>query len=305
MLTTHIPKPVLTNISGDCGAENRPAVGVIVPDLVNPVHIEAAGCIERLARADGYTTLLCNAGSSAEESGCRDAMYAAGVRGLIVMCAGIESHALYAAPPVPAVLLGSRTEVPSLDYVVLDDYHAAYLVVSRLVTRGHRRIAFLSYEGAQGYSALDRMNGFRKAVKRSETPLSTEVISLPSENLADSCAAALALLDAPNRPTAVVAQNDYIAYGVLEALELRGLHAGRDVQVIGFDDLSFSMLAKLELASVAAVDGPVAKRAYRLLARRMSGEARCGRTGVVLAPRLVIRASCPDCSAPERRDGVC
>ena len=206
--------------------------------------------------------------------------------------APINKQWLYEKAPIPAVLLGSRTESCGLDYIVLDDYHAAFLVVSRLASCRHRRIAFLSYPGAQGYSALDRMNGFRKAVKRQgESQFEISIRTLPSEQLAVSCAETAKLLALPERPTAIVAQNDYIAYGALQAVSEAGLAVGRDVAVIGFDDLEYSWLSKISLSSVACEGPNLAARGFALMQRRLIEQGRAGRCGILLAPRLVFRRS--------------
>ena len=299
MRTDSVVTPVLRQGAGLFGmaapADARPAIGVIVPNAENPVHEEAAEQIALLAGARGLSVLREDAhGLEETERACYQRLLAAGVAGLIVMPVSARAHALYRDCPVPCVLLGSRTEVASLDYVVQDDYYAAYLVVSRLSQCGRRNIAFLSYPGAQGYSALDRQNGMLKAVKRSElSDLRVRITVLPSERLTDSYEAAKTLLTSDNAPNAIVGQNDYIALGALQAMEDLSLVPGRDVAVIGFDNLSLSSLPKIRLSTVTTVDMSVAERAFSLALRRIGEGTRAGRCGCVLAPRLVFRDSFP------------
>lgn len=274
-------------------------LGAVIPNNENPVHAEAAERLERLCRAAGFGFKLESAGADTEAASpdgahgrCIERLLSGGVSGIFALSAPVERQRLYEKVPVPTVLLGSRTESQTLDYIVLDDYHAAFLVVSRLARCRHKRIAFLSFPGAQGYSALDRMNGFRKAVKRQgESQFDIRIATLSSERLADSCAAAAALLAQPEPPTAIVAQNDFIAYGALQAVSEAGLTVGRDVVVIGFDDLEYSSLPKLGLSSVACEGPNLSTRGFMLMQRRLA-EGRCaGRCGILLAPRLVFRKS--------------
>ncbi len=270
----------------------RPVLGVIIPGVENPMYGERALRVRRLAEARGYDVCIENAAESARgEAGCIESLVMRGAKGLIAMPATGALHGLYENLPVPAVLLGSRTESPCLDYVVLDDYHAAYLVLSRLVLCGRRRIAFLACPHAQGYAAADRLNGCQKAVRRQPESERSQFIlrPLPSERLAESYAAARALLTLPEPPTAIVAQNDYIACGAVQAISEAGLTAGKDVAVVGFDDLLFSRLPKLRLSSVTAAGAPLPDRAFSLLLRRLTEPSRAGRCGIVLAPRLVLR----------------
>ena len=270
----------------------RPVLGVIMPGIENPMYGERALRVRRLAEARGYDVCIEDAAENARgEAGCVERLLERGVKGLIAMPASGITHGLYENLPVPAVLLGSRTESPELDHVVLDDYHAAYLVVSRLALCGRRRIAFLACPQSQGYAAADRLNGCQKAVKRQPEGERSQFILRPlaSERLAESYAAARALLTLPEPPNAIAAQNDYIACGAMQAIFEAGLRAGKDVAVVGFDDMLLSRLPKLRLSSVAASGAPIADRAFSLLLRRLTEPARAGRCGLVLAPRLICR----------------
>lgn len=268
-------------------------IGVMIPDSINPVHAENASNIERVALRAGFEVRVVNAlGKRVGEEQCLDELLSAGVSGICTMSVSTGAHALYENSPVPVVLIGSRTVVPSLDYVVLDDYHAAYLVVEKLVRCKKTRIAFLSYKRAQGYSAIDRANGFYKAVHRNGDPSLTIVVEdLPSEELRASFFATKKLMELPEPPTAIVAQNDFIAYGALQALDELDLQPGRDVAVIGFDNLLYSQLPKMPLSTVSVMGRTLPERAFDLLLRRLHTPGPHGRCGIVLAPRLIYRNS--------------
>ena len=133
-----------------------------------------------------------------------------------------------------------------------------------------------------------------KAVRRSSFPdLSVRITVLPSEKLEAGYAAATQLLTSDQPPCAIVGQNDYIAYGALQALDDLGLAAGRDIAEIGFDNLSLSTLPKIRLSTVTTVGDSVAQRAFSLLMRRLTEPSRAGRCGCLLAPQLVFRESFP------------
>lgn len=268
-------------------------LGVMIPDSINPVHAENASRIERLAARAGFSVEVMNAfGTRAGEEQCLNKLLDQGAAGICTMSVSTGAHALYEDLPIPAVLIGSRTVVPTLDYVVLDDYHAAYLVVQKLVECRLTRIAFLSYKRAQGYSAVDRANGFFKAVKRNEdTTLTIVVEDLPSEALRDSFMATKKLMALPTPPNAIVAQNDFIAYGAMQALDELNIKPGKDVAVIGFDNLLYSGLPKMRLSTVSVWGKPLPDRAFDLLLSRLNAPGPHGRCGIVLAPQLLYRKS--------------
>ena len=102
--------------------------------------------------------------------------------------------------------------------------------------------------------------------------------------------ASTALLDLPERPTAVFAANDELAGGLIEAARRRGLHVPQDLSVVGFDDTQIASIASPPLTTIRQplTDmGAVALRTALRLARRESIDSH----HVELATQLVVRSS--------------
>ena len=97
------------------------------------------------------------------------------------------------------------------------------------------------------------------------------------------------LLDLPQPPTAILTANDVCAFGAMRALQMRGLQVGKDVSVIGFDDIS---LADHWQPSLTTISQPFRKIGFSLmqsLVSIISGEKSLPQT--MVEPKLVIRQS--------------
>ncbi|MGA5302054.1 LacI family DNA-binding transcriptional regulator [Nucisporomicrobium flavum] len=119
--------------------------------------------------------------------------------------------------------------------VVIDDTEGGRLAAQHLRDRGHRRVGYLLERQVSDYEsqAIKRLSGFRGVMAEA----GAEVAVATSDNSVDAARrAAAALLDAADRPSAIMAHHDVLAVGVLLAARDRGLRVPADVAVMGFDD---------------------------------------------------------------------
>lgn len=128
--------------------------------------------------------------------------------------------------------------------VVIDDRTGGRTAAEHLRDRGHRRVGYLLERQVSDYEsqAIRRLTGFREVIAAA----GGSVAVTSSDNSVDAARAAAAdLLDAADRPTAVMAHHDALAVGVLLAARDRGLRVPQDVAVMGFDDGEMAMAADL------------------------------------------------------------
>jgi LacI family transcriptional regulator len=265
-------------------------IGVLVPDLTNPVFPPIVEAIERVLAEAGYVVLLAGTGGEpARERLLLERMAAQGADGLILASAatGTEAAALTARLGLPAVLVNRRLPGAALPAVVSEDAAGMRLVVRHLLGLGHRRIAHLA--GPRGVAtAADRLRGFRDALREAglEPAGVTAAGAYTREAGRD---AARALLVGP-RFTALACANDLLAIGALDALREAGRAVPRDVSLTGFNDMPLLDLLDPPLTSVRIQHAAMGGEAARLLLAALRGEATEART-LRLAPALVPRAS--------------
>jgi len=278
-------------------------VGIVVPDLTNPVFAPMVrGAAEVLDRA-GYTTVIADTDNDAEkESEAFDTLRSRQVDGLLVASARRDDGAVQelAERGVPTVLLNRRTERTLLPSVTGDDVSGMEQAVRHLHGLGHVRIGHLS--GPSGLSTgLQRGRAFRQTMHELgcdlDPALSEECATYSIE---EGARAARVVLDRA-RPTAFVAGNDQIAIGLLDVLAERGLACPGDVSVVGYNDMPFVDKLSPPLTTIHVPYVQVGAEAARILLRWFQDGA-AAPTTISLAVDLVVRGS--TAAAKETSRGV-
>jgi DNA-binding LacI/PurR family transcriptional regulator len=174
-------------------------------------------------------------------------------------------------------------------WVDVDGGAGTAAAVRHLARLGHRRIAFIGWP--EGSATGDRRaEGFGRALAELGLPYDAQ-LDVRIEDGAERGANAFGrLLDLDEAPTAVICVSDTIAVGALSALSARGLVAGRDIAVTGFDDTPIAPLLTPPLTSVRQPLEAVARRIVSDLTSVLAG-ADGNPAGELLAPELIVRAS--------------
>ncbi|MFW6721608.1 LacI family DNA-binding transcriptional regulator [Streptomyces sp. MAR4 CNY-716] len=201
-----------------------------------------------------------------------------------------ETRARLAAKRIPLVAIDPPAEPGAgVRSVGCTNWQGGLAATRHLVELGHRRIATITGPQAT-WSARARFDGYRAALLEAGLPVDEELVHRADFFAPDGRAGALALLDLPEPPTAMVAANDGQAFGVLQALAERGLRAPADMSVTGFDDTPVAAWAAPPLTTVVQPLEAMAATAFRML--RLHGEGGAAQPEQVeLATTLTVRAS--------------
>jgi DNA-binding LacI/PurR family transcriptional regulator len=190
---------------------------------------------------------------------------------------------------------------PDMLAVGIDDVAAARVAARHLTALGHRHIAVIAHwigqehhsgpiklarpEDAPHHVTRERLMGYRDALAEVGIDWAEVTTVSAIRNSREEGAAVIAhVLDRAPRPTAILAAADLLALGVLDALATRGLQAGRDVSVVGFDDIPEAGPARLTTIRQPALDKG------RIAGELLLDPERTERQ-VVLPTELVVRAS--------------
>ena len=215
-------------------------IGMVVPDVTNPLFPPMVRGAEQVLSAAGYTLVLTDTDNDAgSERRQIELLRARGTDGFIVATARWQDDLLeeVADARVPAVLINRNTKSGRLPYIGADERTGIHLAVDHLVGLGHRRLVCLA--GPQDTSTgLERATAFREALRGHGLPRTRyEVAPCSAYTEAAGAEAAERLLAATLDFTAIIAGNDLIALGVLGALARVGLSCPADVSLVGFNDL--------------------------------------------------------------------
>lgn len=267
-------------------------IGILVPDLVNPVFPPIVRAAEsRLAEA-GYATLIANTDMDpAREALLIERMAAHLVDGLMLASAAKGSGALELCRrwAIPTVLINRRLPGAGLSAVVNDDRRGMAMAVRHLIEIGHRRIAHLG--GPAGVStAADRRNGFRAALRAAGLE-PDEAPSVTADAYTEEAGrqAMQRLLQGPPF-TAVAAANDMLCLGAYDALRAARRSVPDAISITGFNDMPFVDRITPPLTTVRIQHAEMGRLgAEQLLAELGNGSA--ARREVMLEPQLVVRGS--------------
>lgn len=271
-------------------------VGIVLPTLANPFYTELVEGAQESARRTGTLLVVATTHDDQAQALRSIAQLAArGVDGIIAV--STEISPLLAGPGgdmagerhLPLVVV-DRPGAPG-HVVEVDLAQVAYLATRHLVEHGHRAIGLVSVAGpASNVEPLGK--GHRRALAEAALPVREElVVRAAGWGPDDGDAAAMRLLVAPDRPTALVAISDLLAIGALRAARRLGLRIPDDVALVGVDDIPLLEAVDPPLTSVALPARTMGAEAMTTLEQIWAGEARTPRR-VVLPARLELRESC-------------
>ncbi|MFI6318146.1 LacI family DNA-binding transcriptional regulator [Nonomuraea sp. NPDC050556] len=280
----------------------EPFVGIIVPELDNPVFPLLAGAIEAKLGAQGVTALI---GSSTAKGPTEldyiSALVRRGIQGLVLISGRhanpAADHGFYwqlHQQRIPMVLVGGRVDDLPVSTVSTDEALGAAMAVSHLRELGHTRIGLA---GGQGYlrPSHNRLTGYWREMRRSFGAVHDAFYVESDYSLTGGHAAARRLLE--TGATAIICGSDLMALGAVAAVRQAGLSVPGDVSVIGYDD---SYLAAHGDPALTTVQQPVEQMATAVaqaLGQRLQG-FHAPHVDHVFAPRLVVRASTAHAPSP-------
>ncbi len=170
-------------------------------------------------------------------------------------------------------------------WVDVDGAAGCGAAVRHLHEAGRRRVGLLTWPRSSGL-AEDRLSGWRAACRELRLPTGGLAVRCREDSIEDGASGAARLLDTAEPVDAIVAISDVLALGAMREIERRGLRAGVDVAVTGFDDTPMAGVVSPGLTSVSQPLDEIAAA----LVQQLCDPDRAPR-GLLLQPGLVVRGS--------------
>jgi LacI family transcriptional regulator len=272
-------------------------VGVVIPDLTNPLFPPIVRGLEDRLAAAGYVALIANTdGDGERERIVFEQMRARHADGIVLATAHLSDPLLAEAARtgLPVVLVNRMAQDHSLPSVSVDNESGMRMAVAHLIALGHRHIAHIA--GPQEVSTgLYRYRGFVSAMEAHGLAADPGLIPVAKAySIEEGTRCTRVLLD-HGGCTAVAAANDMLAVGCFAALDEAGLSCPEDLSVVGFNDMPFIDRLRPPLTTIRFPHYQVGTEAAQLLLEQISDGG--GPVKVLyLAPELVVRGS----TAPNR-----
>ncbi|GGN89139.1 HTH-type transcriptional regulator MalR [Actinoplanes lobatus] len=273
-------------------------VGLVVPELENPIFPAFAQVIESTLAQHGYTPVLCTQSpGGVTEDEYVEMLLDRQVSGIVFISSlaadTTSDRSRYQRlldRPLPIVLVNGYAKELEAPFVSCDDRVAGELAVTHLVALGHRRIGMIS--GPNRFINTQRkLQGYRTAMKR-EVGLSDaevdEMISLTLFGVEGGEVAADRLL--AKGVTGIICASDMMALGAIRAARRRGLRVPEEVSVIGFDDSALIPFTDPPLTTLRQPVAAMAVAAVRSLVDEINGHG-APHSEYLFHPELVVRNS--------------
>lgn len=278
-------------------AKSTRMVLVLLPGIGNSFFTPVLNALEEVFSEAGYGVLI----GYARNSPRRETHYARVIRagqvdGVLVVTGNIPRDEEFVDVPdsVPMSLMFS--EIPGTDQFSVfdvDNRAAAATMVAHLIAMGHRRIAHIA--GADtSLEAHERAAGYRDALGAAGIAFDSSLLWRGASNYDFSSGERVAgrYFEAAEKPTAVFAAADEMAFGFIRALKNRDVSVPRDLSVAGFDDTEFALHYDPALTTMRQPRTELGTLAAEDLLRRMGARDELPPTAHVrLRCELVIRES--------------
>lgn len=268
-------------------------IGVLLPDIANPVFAPILGGITEVLSAEGYAPIVADAGNaSSQQISFVERLLSQRVDGLILATVSQDDELVgfCIQRGLPVILVNRSEARDRVSSVVSDDDLGMRLAVDHLVGLGHRRIAHVAGPLSTSTGTL-RRDGFERAM--SQHGLRSVVCEASGYTREAGAEAGSALLAGERDITAIVAANDLLALGVLDALKRRGLQCPNDVSIVGHNDMPLMDVVSPPLTTVRIEHREMGRIAGRMLVDTIRS-ASTKIHHVVLRPELVVRQSSRD-----------
>jgi len=268
-------------------------IGVLIPDITNPLFPPIIRGIEDGLGAQGYTAILGNTDNiGSRETEAVATMRARQVDGLILATARRDDPivARCVKDGLPVVLVNRSADADGVSSIVNDDALGIALAVRHLKGLGHTKIAHIA--GPRALSTGEaRREGFLSVMAAEGLGADEDLIAETGAFSEDEgLRAAAALIAGAKDFTAIVAANDLLALGAYEAIADAGLSCPGDISVTGFNDMPFVDRLTPPLTTVRIPHYDLGREAARRLIELIETPASPARA-TTLRPELIVRGS--------------
>ena len=283
----YVPNPWAVSLR----TQSTKLIGVVVPSMRDPIHAALCDAVEQATYRAGYQATFVSSGDTpAGQRRKVEYLLERRVDGLILTDAHRRNPfvADLKTRGIPLVLIIRRTG--GLSALAVDELRGGSLVANHLWQGGHRKFGVV---GGMAYAstAHDRVCGFLKTIQEFGGVANTDVAVVASEfDVEAGYQACRRLINMGGRVSAIFAVSDLLAVGVMAALREVGRTPGRDVAVVGYNNLPLAARLPIPLSSIHVPLEQLGQLGVARLVRQLEGE-RHPPEPVLLEPRLIARES--------------
>ena len=268
---------------------------LMVDDITNPYFHELfKGLDARLEQSGNFISVMSSHDSVDHQSRLLKELWQSDIGGVaLVPATGTKREDLleFENRRRPLIMAVRRIAKSTFDYVGANPLVGMQIAADHLISLGHKKIGLIG-GFVQNHAYSERYAGFAASLMSHGLVLQPKWVANGGSTREFGQAAAKKLLSQADAPGALIAYNDLVAFGAMDAIRALGMQPGRDIAVIGYDDISEAALQPVPLTSVSTP----AKKLGGIIGQAITAGTRHGSSGspldITYPPKLVIRSSC-------------
>ncbi|MBE2893763.1 substrate-binding domain-containing protein [Spirabiliibacterium falconis] len=268
-------------------------IGMLVTASDNPFFSEMIRSVERYCQRNHYNLILSYTdGDTQRLSKNVDTLIRKQIDGLLLMCSESDwkiDEQLYQRLTLPIVIMDWWPTPLRADKIHENSEYGGYLATKTLIEHGHTHIAIITGNLNKSI-ALNRLQGYKTALCESGIALNHALILEGDFSVESGIKNMHTLLQQSPRPSAVFACSDTIAIGAYHAIWQAGLQVGKDISIIGYDDIHMTQYLTPPLSTIHQPKNTMAKNAVEILLDKINHPQRENRI-IQFEPILVLRNS--------------
>lgn len=275
-------------------------LAVIVPDIINPFFAEVYNSIRLNAIQNDYTSILYTTEDNLDL--LIDYLISLSIRPVdgIILCfldedEKMERFVEHLQSDIPLIQLSWDINNTVFNSIVVDVFEGIYHSTKHLLDCGHKEIAYIGGPENSRISK-EKYQGYLNAMNDAGIKINLDYVIHADYSLRSGYQAARRFLMQTNAPSAIVGANDIIALGSLKYVIQKKLSVPEDIAVIGFDNISLSVMYEPSLSTVSIPIEQMGSEAIKLVLSKIRTTSSKSHQ-IILPTELIIRKS-TDKSAP-------
>lgn len=291
----YVPNAIARSLS----IQDSLSIGAVIPDIENEFFSKVISGISEVAEAYHYNIIFQGTNETLEkEHSFLKAVQSQRLKGVIITPIS-ESDPVtrdyllrLEEAGIPVVLVDRDVRGAQFDGVFVDNQRGAYDGVSALIEAGHKKIAVITGPDTSK-PGKDRFEGYRQAMEDNGLPIVPEYVACGDFKINKAYQCTKRLLELPDPPTAIFSSNNLSTMGCLKYITEHKLKLGRDIGLMGFDDIDAFRVIDYRISVVDRDAREQGREAMRLLQEcfESAGGSRQRGKRITVPYRVVLRGS--------------
>lgn len=271
-------------------------IALILGDIRNPFYADITFNIQKNLEEHGFVVTTLNSEYDyRKELQFIELASSNNFGGIILVTVNSEQANKYInSINMPVLLVNRVMESYSGPFVITDNFQAGYIAARHLINLGHKDIGFLSGHYKTSSAAYQRFLGYKQALNNYCLTFNEQFCSFDLNLTMDTgFVAAKKIFESTSskqRPSAYLMANDLLALGFMDYCELHSIHIPNDLSIIGFDDIDYASLHRIQLTTVSQHADKIAESASDIMVELLTDPPASPRKKII-EPTLIIRNS--------------